>query len=264
MECCADLRLFFATGRGSVTQDMHGTRQMGFGLLKSFLPDRAREMRILRGPFRGAVVVMAPRNSMRKVLGLYEHELNSWLELTLPRVERVLDVGANDGYFTFGCAAAFRRLGKAGEIIAFEPEQQHVDMLRESVRKQPIGATQITLLQTLVGAEIGAGSTTLDAVRWRTGDPESRTHTLVKIDVEGAELNVLNGALSWLNSDNYFVIEVHDESYLESITRLFASRDLLLIRIDQQPLPLLGRERRAETNWWLASDLGESRRMKAT
>jgi hypothetical protein len=226
---------------------------MGFGLVKSLLPDRARAMRILRGPFRGAVVVMAPRNSMRKVLGLYEHELNSWLELTLPRVERVLDVGANDGYFTFGCAAAFRRLGTAGEIIAFEPEQQHIDMLRESVKKQPTGATQIGLLQMVVGAEIGARTTTLDAVRWLTGDPESRTHTLVKIDVEGAELDVLNGASSWLNSDNYFLIEVHEESFLESITRLFTSRDMLLTRINQQPLPLLGRERRAETNCWLAS-----------
>ena len=147
---------------------------------------------------------------------------------------------------------------------AFEPEQRHIDTLRESAKKQPIGTTQITLLQTLVGSEIRSGTTTLDAVRWRTGDPESRTHTLVKIDVEGAELEVLNGALSWLNSDNFFVIEVHKESFSESITRLFASRNLLLARIDQQPLALLGRERRDETNRWLVSDLSESPRKGVT
>jgi hypothetical protein len=211
-------------------------------------------MRILGGPFRGGVVMMNPRHSLRKLFGLYEHELNAWLEQIFPRITRVLDVGANDGYFTFGCAAAFRRLGKEGEIIAFEPEQRHMDSLRESGKKQPIGTTHITLLQTLVGSDIRSGTTTLDAVRWRTGDPENRTHTLVKIDVEGAELEALNGASSWLNPTNYFLIEVHEESFLGRIVRLFAARGLRLARVDQRPLPLFGREMRSEKNWWLVSD----------
>ena len=198
--------------------------------------------------------MMNPRNSMRKVFGLYEHELNAWLESTLRRVTRVLDVGANEGYFTFGCAAAFRRLGKKGEIIAFEPEQRHLDSLQASIKKQPIG-TQITLLKSLVGSEINSETTTLDAVRWRTGEPGSRTHTLVKIDVEGAELDVLNGALSWVRLDNYFVIEVHQEPFLEIIQRLFAARGLQLNRVNQRPLPLVGREMRSEKNWWLVSNL---------
>jgi hypothetical protein len=74
-------------------------------LFASLLPNQPKLMRIMRGPFRGAVVVMNPRNSMRKAFGVYEHELNSWLEQVLRRVTRVLDIGANDGYFTFGCAA---------------------------------------------------------------------------------------------------------------------------------------------------------------
>jgi hypothetical protein len=49
------------------------------------------------------------------------------------------------------------------------------------------------------------------------GAPYSRDHTLVKIDVEGAEMDVLEGAMSWLNPTNYFVIEVHQESFLDSI-----------------------------------------------
>ena len=40
-------------------------------------------MRIWRGPFRGARIVMKPRDSLRKILGLYEHELNPWLEQAL-------------------------------------------------------------------------------------------------------------------------------------------------------------------------------------
>jgi len=196
---------------------------------------------------------MNPRHSLRKIFGLYEHELNSWLTDVLPRVTRVLDVGANDGYFTFGCAAAFRRLGKAGEVIAFEPQQQHIDSLREGIRRQPDGTIRLRLLQTVVGSAVAPGSTTLDAIRCGMSDPDNRT--LVKIDVEGAELEVLKGASSWMNQGNYFVIEVHQEPFLTSIVQLFAARSLRLIRVDQHPLPFLGREKRSEQNWWLVSDL---------
>jgi hypothetical protein len=70
-------------------------------------------MRVWRGPFRGARLIINPRASLRMVFGLYDGRL----ELVLCRVSRVLRLGANKGYFTLGCAAAFRRLGVKGEII---------------------------------------------------------------------------------------------------------------------------------------------------
>ena len=98
-------------------------------------------MRIWRGPFRGARIVMNPRHSLRKMLVLYEHELNAWLELKLGRVDRVVDVGANDGYFTFGCIAALRRHGRRARIVAFEPEERLVRELRESLNAKRQYAT---------------------------------------------------------------------------------------------------------------------------
>ncbi|MGH9801244.1 MAG: FkbM family methyltransferase, partial [Blastocatellia bacterium] len=182
-------------------------------------------------------------------------ELNGWLESALRQANRVVDVGANDGYFTFGCAAAFRRLGKTGEIVAFEPMKQHFDTLKQSIKELTPKGTRISLIQNLVGAEIQPGMTTLDAVCWQTGDSQSRAGALVKIDVEGAELDVLAGAGSWLNPSNYFLIEVHRESYLEIITRLFADKGLTLERIDHRPLWLIGGEYRDDENWWLVSKL---------
>ena len=90
---------------------------MAFDLLKATSAQASDGLHAYwRGPFRGACIVINPRDSLRKILGVYEHELNPWLEQALRRVTRVLDVGANDGYFTFGCAAAFQRLGKTGEM----------------------------------------------------------------------------------------------------------------------------------------------------
>lgn len=217
---------------------------------KRLLPDRDVPMRVWRGPFRGATVVMNPQASLRKAFGLYEHELNAWLEAALSRVTKVIDVGANDGYFTFGCAAALRRRGTTADIIAFEPQPRHVLALRAAAARHRDPRIRITIEPSLVGAEAGAGMTTLDAL-----SIPDRIKSLIKIDVEGAELDVIDGASSWLRPSNLFVIEVHRRPLLDSITARFAGRGLELRRIDQQPLPLLGRDVRDAENWWLVSKL---------
>jgi hypothetical protein len=222
---------------------------MAFGVLKSVLPNRPMPLRIWRGPLRGGRAVMNPRNSLRKVLGLYEHELNEWLDSVLRVTSRVIDVGANDGYFTFGCAAAFRRLQKKSEIVAFEPETEHFRSLSDSLRSQPDRLVEITLINSFAGANETADSRTLDSL------PNDRHNTLIKIDVEGAEEDVLAGAMSWLRQSNYFLIEVHKREFLESIPRLFASHGSALDQINQRPLKLIGRELRDEQNWWLVSRL---------
>jgi len=239
---------------------------MAFDALKFFLPDHPVLTRIWRGPFRGARIAMNPRNSLRKILGLYEHELNDWIEQALRRVTRVLDVGANDGYFTFGCAAAFRRLGKAGEIIAFEPQANQVALLRESLAASAIAgvgdpskAVRVEIVQALVGRESKPEMITLDSVGAPLSDPTNKTNTLVKIDVDGPEVDVIQGGRSWLNSSNPFVIEVHEERFLDQLRAMFMENNLRLLQVNQRPIPLLGREMRPKNNWWLVSDLGTHR-----
>jgi hypothetical protein len=162
----------------------------------------------------------------------------------------VIDVGANDGYFTFGCAAALTRRGAGAEIVAFEPQAQHVTALRAAAARQPHRGVHLEIVQAMVGREVGAAMTTLDAITAR-----DRDNTLIKIDVEGAELDVIAGAGSWLRPSNLFVIEVHRRPFLAQLKDGFAARGLTLQQIDQQPLPLLGRDVRDADNWWLVSDL---------
>jgi hypothetical protein len=101
--------------------------------------------------------------------------------------------------------------------------------------------------------------TTLDAIRWKLPIPTVRTGALVKIDVEGAEEDVLQGAASWLQRENCFLIEVHEEEFLERIMQLFAARGLTLDSIDQRPLWVVGGEVRERDNWWLESRLDSNR-----
>ncbi len=221
------------------------------------ISDRVRPVRILLGPFRGATICLSPRDSLRKVFGLYEHELNDWLSRALPKVDTVLDVGANDGYFTFGCAAAFRRRGKTGHIIAFEPEPLHCEQLRSSVELQLNRGKDInvTIEETFVGKEVSTGQTTLDALVQRGEGAVLPRQALIKIDVEGAEMDVIEGAAQWLDPSNYFLIEVHQESYLEKLRDRFESAGLTLDLIRQRPLRFLGQEQRQSSNCWLVTAL---------
>jgi hypothetical protein len=221
-----------------------------FEHLKRLLPDRDVPMRIWRGPFRGATVFMNPRASLRKAFGFYEHELNVWLEQALGRVSRVIDVGSNDGYFTFGCAAALARRRTRADIIAFEPQAQHVNALRAAADRRQYDGVRIEIVQTKVGAVIDASTTTLDSLAALDHD-----NTLIKVDVEGAELDVIGGAGRWIRPSNLFVIEVHRHAHLAQLNNAFASRGVTLRQIEQQPLPLLGRDVRDADNWWLVSDL---------
>jgi hypothetical protein len=229
---------------------------MPFDAFKFFLPDRPVLTRVWRGPFRGARIVMNPRNSLRKVMGLYEHELNGWLEQALRRVRRVIDVGAHDGYFTFGCAAALRRLRKGGEIIALEPQAVHVALLRQSLAAQMGNSISINIIQAFVGREPKPGVITLDSVQFGSANSNDKTDTLIKIDVDGPEIDVIEGGRSWLHPSNLFMIEVHEEPFLDRLRAIFAEKNLQLVQINQRPLPVLGREMRPENNWWLVSDLG--------
>ena len=135
--------------------------------LKRLIPNHSMSTRILRGPFRGATIYMNPRDNLRKIFGLYEHEVNDWLTCVLQRVDTVLDVGANDGYFTFGCAAAFRRLQRSAEVLALEPQADHCRQLEASLRSQPDNSVNISIEQILVGKAIASGVTTLNAAAER-------------------------------------------------------------------------------------------------
>ena len=226
-------------------------------LKKAILPDKPTTVPILRGPFRGAKLHTHLRDNLRKVFGLYEHELNDWLEAVLPKVERVLDVGANDGYFTFGCAAAFRRLKHRAHIVAFEPQTECCDKLRESTRAEAArsGDVTFTVEQTFVGRTDGDGTITLDAAAHRAGRALEPRRALIKIDVEGAEMDVIEGASLWLHESNFFVVEIHRREYLEPLKVHFTAAGLALEQRDMRPLPIIGGELRAEQTWFLVSAL---------
>lgn len=227
-------------------------------LKRMLFPPQPSLVRILRGPFRGAIIRAELRHSLRKMFGLYERELNAWIEAVLPHVNTVLDVGANDGYFTFGCAAAFRRLGKSAEIVSFEPQCEQAKQLQVALREQPRGNIRITVVEKSIGAEPNVGVITLNDAKRFLDSAHGRTApdaSLIKIDVEGAEMEVIAGAFDWLKPSNYFMIEVHDPGFVDQLQQCFSGYGLELLRFEEKPLPFIGREHRSSLGQWLVSKL---------
>ena len=131
-----------------------------------------------------------------------------------------VDIGAHVGYFTL---LAAKRVGPVGTVLAFEPDaDNHAALLKNiamnnyqniTVAQQAVsdreGLAQLHLTQTGSGrhsmfhhglperGSVDIETTTLDATLEELGWPHV---DLIKIDVEGAEVSVLNGMAQLLES----------------------------------------------------------------
>ena len=124
------------------------------------------------------------------------------------------------------------------------------------MKDQQTDQVRISVHNRCVGLKTDSETTSLDDFLLECAGHRKAENTLIKIDVEGAELDVIAGASLWLNPTNYFLIEVHwDASFLDKLKTTFGERGLKLGQVDQRALPILGYENRDRAQWWLVSEI---------
>lgn len=194
-------------------------RRVGRTVYGKILPRRA--YRVLRGHLRGAKFVLGALEGEggggSVYFNLVEPEQTSVFVENLSEGDVFFDVGANVGYYT---VLSSRLVGKSGLVVAFEPVARnlahlynHVELNNsENVKIIPSACSdEISLAAFSAGPNNAMGhltgennsndqtrarnlmlvpTVTLDAVVERLGV----VPTVLKIDVEGAELSVLRGA----------------------------------------------------------------------
>ncbi|MCP5095346.1 MAG: FkbM family methyltransferase [Chloroflexi bacterium] len=147
-------------------------------------------------------------------LGINELPVQKWLASILEPGDVVYDVGANIGFFTLLAASL---VGKAGKVYAFEPVPANAQATRHNVLLNRMA--QVEVVETAVSESSGHGELMLAHYSGGSslavaGPPPDFKGTLgvdlvsiddclflkkftppalVKIDVEGAEINVLRG-----------------------------------------------------------------------
>ena len=186
--------------------------------------------RIRAGPLRQMVIEIDPR-ALDMVIGRYEPAIQLVVERTLRAGDVAFDVGANLGYFTLLMAT---NVGPSGRVVAFEPDPDMVSALERNLSRNIRDADSVVALAAAAGAEAGKVAfkrgwrATRGAVVATGGDFEVDMMTvddaagrfgaprLLKIDVEGGEVDVLAGASDVLDTAKPLVlVEVHSDA-LES------------------------------------------------
>ena len=147
-----------------------------------------------RGPFTG---VLHGRVHFRANLaGTYERELDEWferlLEAAAPPFERAVDVGGGTGFYAAGLA---RRLPHA-RVTVFEIVPAARDVIADTLRRNGV-ASRVT-----IRGECTIGSLT-DALA-------GQARTLLVMDVEGAERELLDPAAVPALARATIVVETHD------------------------------------------------------
>jgi FkbM family methyltransferase len=166
------------------------------------------------------------------ILGTYEPEFSTALSQYLRSGDTCVDVGGNLGYYSL-LMASF--VGPTGRVITFEPVQENLAVLKENIAVN--GLRNVEFVNSALGSQPGvmslirseAGSVSATpsirgyAVEGAQVSIEVPVNTLdafleekgwrpsvIKIDVEGAELEVLRGAVNTLRVARPAVLlEVH-------------------------------------------------------
>jgi FkbM family methyltransferase len=180
------------------------------------------------------VMWLEPQQYSDFILGTYEPTFTHCLEKSAHEGSMCVDIGANLGYFT---VLMSRLVGSTGRVVAFEPMPDTLNLLRKTIHANQLknvtveGAAvssasgslellsemghQLAKTASAIGYRLGGATqvqrTTVPAIRlddyFREGD---RLPDVVKIDVEGGELEVLEGARATLQRGHpVMVIEIH-------------------------------------------------------
>jgi FkbM family methyltransferase len=171
------------------------------------------------------------------VCGSFEPNEFNFLDRVLKPGMVLVDVGANDGYYTLFAA---RRVGPAGRVVSVEPSSRERGHLERNLARNNLG--NVSVVPSALGATAGVADLllahgvhtghntlgsfahddvvpasvervpleTLDTVAARLGLPRI---DVIKIDVEGGETNVIAGARGVLTSMRpLLMMEVSDSA----------------------------------------------------
>lgn len=210
-------------------------------LLNAALPTHPMSVRVLSGPARGLKIVIEPQREKSYWVGTHEPAVQKALVAVLTPGMTVWDIGAHTGFFTALCS---RRVGTSGRVHAFEPGGETRARLERTIELN--GFRNVQVHPFAVGGERAEGvlhdvgrsaQATLRPVKAPGSTVEIRTVAdlwaelgppdVIKIDAEGAEVPIIEGAAGLLaGAPVRIVVEIHDDVSEEQIRQLLPGHDL--------------------------------------
>ena len=189
-------------------------RGLKLHLKKLFLPSGSSARTIQSGILAGVAMDLDFAHHTQRWLGLQERELNKWLLRLSSGIRTAIDVGANDGMYTL----YFLVKTPAQNVIAFEPASDCVaQMKRNLVLNGRENDPRLELVAQCVGATASEQEVILDSYLDNIQFP-----CLVKVDIDGGEVMLLEGARQLLASPGVrWIVEVHSPALQEQCLEIF-------------------------------------------
>jgi FkbM family methyltransferase len=203
---------------------------------------------------KGLVIQVDARFSQAYLKGDYEPRFQTLIRDSLQPGATYVDVGAHTGFFVL-CAA--RLVGVQGRIFALEPDPANFANLSRNIELNSL--TQVEALQiaawssrttlnlSRAGTASGLSEGRVSEQATRDGaSPEASFATpgvpldevvaevsgLIKIDVEGAEMDVLAGAHRLLSArQSVWAVECHTRPLAESVEKTFRNLGYVVERV---------------------------------
>ncbi len=189
------------------------------------------------GPIAGSYLYTKPSISPRMFTGIDEKELMQTVSSILREGDTVYDVGAHIGYLSVFFAGL---TGSSGMVHCFELMSETAEILKKSIElnkftnclihtvglgnsstqiEVPIGDTFMGALDR--GFNLGAGNNVESCRVVRLDDYREENAidlpALIKIDIEGGEVEALRGAEQTIRKSNpLIIVEFHDLSLIEN------------------------------------------------
>jgi hypothetical protein len=187
---------------------------------KSFLlPARKRTYRACFGLYAGLLFDASLRENLQLLLGLWERETYSYIDIARKRCEWVVDVGAGDGELVLFLI----KQSPAKTIIAVEPRPDGRKNILRNLALNSVDSSRVLIENQLVGLDTNEGFVSLD----RLTEPLAG-RGFIKIDVDGAELGVLQSGARCLGKGQLDVmVETHSMSLEWECIRLLESYGFL-------------------------------------
>ncbi len=197
---------------------------------------------------RGLWLKLDPHRETGYLRGCPEPGIPELLERFLRPGDCFFDVGAHVGFYSL---IAGLQVGTQGRVVAFEPDEQNAGLLEENIQRNNL--RQVVIVRAAAWRSPGRvrffrgaphdarnstrrGHVVADVSRWSgtplvevdsiTLDDYARGEAkpkLIKVDTEGSEIEVLQGAERLLGEkQSTFVIEVHHPQAADFLQRRFS------------------------------------------
>jgi len=214
--------------------------------IKSRVVPRGSVVRSIQiGPLRGLKMNLDLAYQTQIFLGLAEREIYPALQKFSRDARTAIDVGTAFGEYVL----FFLSRTPAKRIFAFEPEPQMLTPIHNNLRLNGLEQDpRLQFFSQFVGTTNDERTITLDSLVHQIEPP-----CIIKVDVDGAEINVLEGATRLLGINGIrWIVETHSKQLENECVAMFrnAGYDTCIIPNAWWRL-VLPEQRPIEHNRWL-------------